>query len=51
MVSLASSQYWLQYLAPISTRQLHAGCSHFFVRSRMRRSPGNIDPGFAFQAY
>jgi hypothetical protein len=39
MVSLASSQYWLQYFVPLATRQLHAGCSHFFVSSCMRKPP------------
>ena len=39
MVSLASSQYWLQYFMPLATRQLHAGCSHFFVSLCMRRPP------------
>jgi len=39
MVSFASSQYWLQYFVPLATRQLHAGCSHFTVFSRMRIPP------------
>ena len=35
MVSLASSQYWLQYFVPLPTLQLHAGCSHFLISSCM----------------
>jgi hypothetical protein len=47
MVAPASSQYWLQYFLSFPTRQLHAGCSHFFNSSCMRRPP--LIWGFPFR--
>lgn len=32
-VSRASWQYWLQYLLPFCSEQLHAGCAHLFFFS------------------
>jgi len=41
MVSLASSQYWLQYFLPSATSQVQAGCAHCFFRGiRTSRNSG-----------